>query len=328
MIEPQCSSDAAPEAARQTRQCAPAALLVRPARFGYNPQTAQSNRLQRDAPRGESSQAQALVEFESLRSALQSAGVRQCVAFDTDEPIKPDAVFPNNWVSFHRDGTIVLYPMHAPNRRLERRMEILAAVERELNFRRRRVLDLSPEERRGRFLEGTGSLVLDHVERVAYACRSVRTDESLVREWARLMAYEPELFDATDGGGVALYHTNVMLAIGSRCVIICSDALAYPDRARVLERLRASGRELIEISLEAMQGFAGNMLELCVPGEAAAAQSVLVMSARARASLSATQWGRLKAVADRILVIAVPTIETLGGGGVRCMLAEVPERDP
>ena len=292
MIEPQCSSDAAPGAARQTLQCAPAALLVRPARFGYNPQTAHSNRFQRDALRAESSEAQVLVEFESLRSALHSAGVRQCVAFDTHEPIKPDAVFPNNWVSFHRDGTIVLYPMHAPNRRLERRMEILAAV-----------------------------------ERVAYACRSARTDESLVREWARLMAYEPELFDATDGSGMPLYHTNVMLAIGSRCVIICSDALAYPDRARVLERLRASGREIIEIGLDAMRGFAGNMLELRVPGEAAAAQSVFVMSARARANLSATQWGQLSAVADRILAIAVPTIETFGGGSVRCMLAEVPERD-
>src|SRR5580704_18587143 len=247
MIEPQCSSDAAPGRARQTLQCAPAVLLVRPARFGYNPQTAESNRFQREALRAESSEA--LVEFERLRTALQSAGVRPCVAFDTHEPIKPDAVFPNNWVSFHRDGTVVLYPMHAPNRRLERRMEILAAVERELNFHRRRVLDLSPEERRGRFLEDTGSLVLDHVERVAYACRSARTDESLVREWARLMGYEPELFDATDGGGTALYHTNVMLAIGSRCVIICSDALAYPDRARVLERLRASGREIIEIDL-------------------------------------------------------------------------------
>lgn len=292
MIEPQCSSDAAPERVRQTQQCAPAVLLVRPARFGYNPQTAHSNRFQRDALRAESSEAQVLVEFESLRSALHSAGVRQCVAFDTHEPIKPDAVFPNNWISFHRDGTIVLYPMHAPNRRLERRMEILAAV-----------------------------------ERVAYACRSARTDESLVREWARLMAYEPELFDATDGSGMPLYHTNVMLAIGSRCVIICSDALAYPDRARVLERLRASGREIIEIGLDAMRGFAGNMLELRVPGEAAAAQSVFVMSARARANLSATQWGQLSAVADRILAIAVPTIETFGGGSVRCMLAEVPERD-
>jgi hypothetical protein len=303
-------------------------LLVRPARFGFNPQTAESNRFQRDAPSVDSSQALALVEFESLRSALQSAGVRQCVAFDTHEPIKPDALFPNNWVSFHRDGTIVLYPMHAPNRRLERRMEILAAVERELRFRRRRVLDLSPQERRGRFLEGTGSLVLDHVERVAYACRSARTDESLVREWARLMAYEPELFDASDGSGTALYHTNVMLAIGSRCAIICSDALALPDRARVLERLRASGRELIEIGLPALRGFAGNVLELRVSGEAAAAQSVLVMSARARATLSDAQWGQLSDAADRMLVVAVPTIETLGGGSVRCMLAEVPERDP
>jgi hypothetical protein len=327
MIEPQCSSKATPERARQTPQCAPAVLLVRPARFGYNPQTAQSNRFQRDALSSDSSAALALAEFDSLCTALQSAGVRQCVVSDTHEPSKPDAVFPNNWVSFHRDGTIVLYPMHALNRRLERRMEILAAVERELNFRRRRVLDLSPEERGGRFLEGTGSLVLDHVERVAYACRSARTDESLVRAWARLMDYDPELFDATDRSGTALYHTNVMLAIGSRCVIICSDALVSPDRARVLARLRASGRELIEISLEAMQGFAGNVLELCVSAGAGAAQSLLVMSARARAALSGAQWAQLRAMADRILVIAVPTIETLGGGSLRCMLAEVPELD-
>ena len=327
MIETQCTSNAAQERGRQTLQCAPAVLLVRPARFGYNLQTAESNRFQRDALGADSSQALALVEFAALCSALQSAGVRQCVAFDTPEPIKPDALFPNNWVSFHRDGTIVLYPMHAPNRRLERRMEILAAVERELNFRRRRLLDLSPEERRGRCLEGTGSLVLDHVERVAYACRSARTDESLVREWARLMGYDPEVFEATDGNGSALYHTNVMLAIGSRCAIICTDALAFADRARVLERLRASGREIIEIGLEAMRGFAGNVLELRVSDEAAATRSVLVMSAQARATLSAAQWGRLSDAADRVLVVGVPNIEMLGGGSVRCMLAEVPERD-
>ena len=138
-----------------------------------------------------------------------------CVVDDTSEPAKPDAVFPNNWVSFHRDGTIVLYPMLAPNRRAERRMEIVAAVEQRLGFRRTRLLDLSSHEQQGRMLEGTGSLVLDHVHRIAYACRSARTDESLVREWSALMNYEPLLFDALGAGGAPIYHTNVMLSIGS-----------------------------------------------------------------------------------------------------------------
>src|ERR1039457_4791078 len=141
------------------------------------------------------------------------------------EPVKPDAVFPNNWVSFHNDGTVVLYPMHAENRRRERRLDILEAVESELSFHRRRLLDLSAEETRGRHLEGTGSLVLDHVERVAYACRSARTDETLVREWARAMHYEAEVFDAVGRDCAALYHTNIMLAIGSPCAALRRRAL-------------------------------------------------------------------------------------------------------
>src|ERR1700722_14303772 len=158
MIEPQCSDRAIAAADRQALQCAPAVLLVRPERFGYNLQTAASNRFQRETASADSSEALARAEFDTLRSALQSAAVGLCVALDTSDPIKPDAVFPNNWVSFHHDGTIVLYPMQAQNRRPERRMDILVAVERDLGFRRRRVLDLSAEEGRGRFLEGTGSL--------------------------------------------------------------------------------------------------------------------------------------------------------------------------
>jgi hypothetical protein len=323
MLHP--SDSGTPESARRSIQCAPAVLLVRPAAFGGNPETAASNRFQRQALPGESSQAQALVEFEGLRSALQASGVRTCVALDTREPLKPDAVFPNNWVSFHRDGTIVLYPMQAANRRPERRMDILTAVEHELNFPRRRLLDLSHEERRGRFLEGTGSLVLDHVERVAYACRSARTDESLVREWARIMDYEAEVFDATDRAGAPIYHTNVMLAIGSRCAVVCSEVLAPGDRGRVLGRLRASGREILEIDIAAMQAFAGNVLELRAPAGAASELALLATSSAVRAGLDERLWAQLCGAVDRVLELAVPTIETLGGGSVRCMLAEVPE---
>ncbi len=304
---------------------APAVLMVRPAHFGFNPQTAHSNRFQRDAQVSAASSARALAEFSALHGALQAAGVRTCVIEDTLQPVKPDAVFPNNWVSFHSDGTIVLYPMCAPNRRPERRADILGLVEVELPFRRRRLLDLSAEESRGRYLEGTGSLVLDPRERVVYACRSARTDESLVREWARAMQYQAEVFDAFDGEGKALYHTNVMLSIGSRYAVICSEAIAAKDRERVRERLKASGRDLVEIGMNAMYAFACNVLELRARTSAGAMQSVLVMSSTARAAFDAEQWATLEAAVDRIIDVAIPTIETEGGGGVRCMLAEVPE---
>jgi hypothetical protein len=305
------------------QQCAAAVLMVRPARFGFNAQTAQSNRFQRDL-RAQSDPNHALLEFASFASALADSGVRTCVVDDTAEPEKPDAVFPNNWVSFHSDGTIVLYPMQAANRRLERRADILVRVERVLGFRCRHLLDLSGEEVHGRFLEGTGSLVLDHVQRVAYACRSPRTDAALVREWAQAMGYEPEVFDAAGADGVPVYHTNVLLSIGSRYALLCGESLARTDQARVRARLLASGRQLIEISLQAMQEFAGNVLELCSHTPARGKQSLLVMSGGARAALDALQWQQLNESVERVLVASLPTIETLGGGSARCMLAEVP----
>ncbi len=187
------------------------------------------------------------------------------------------------------------------------------------------MLDLSREEEAGRYLEGTGSLVLDHLERVAYACRSIRTDESLVHEWARAMHYEAEVFDATAPDGAPIYHTNVMLAIGARCAVICSDSVLPCDRGRVLARLRASGRELIEIDFAAMHDFAGNVLELQLPADAAGTRSLLVMSTRARAAFGREQLSRITSAVDRVLDVPLPTIETVGGGGARCMLAEVPD---
>jgi hypothetical protein len=305
-------------------QCAPAVLMVRPAHFGFNVQTAQSNRFQRQPQEGSSTQA-ARAELAALAQGLESAGVRTCIVEDTASPIKPDAVFPNNWVSFHDDGTIVLYPMQAANRRLERRLEMLAAVEHELRFRCRHLLDLSHEEQAGRYLEGTGSLVLDHLGRVAYACRSSRTDESLVQEWARAMHFEAEVFDAAGPDGAPIYHTNVMLAVGARCAVICSESIATRDRGRVLARLRDSGRELIEIDYAAMHDFAGNLLELQLPTQDAGTQSLLVMSTRARAALGRERLARIAGAVDRVLDVPLPTIETVGGGGARCMLAEVPE---
>jgi hypothetical protein len=312
-------------------QCAGAVFMVDPASFAFNEQTAASNAMQR-ADTGEAGTdvllARVRTEAQLLRRALESEGVRVLLVADTAVPRKPDAVFPNNWISFHADGTLVLYPLLAPNRRFERRMELVDEVCAALNFQPRRRLDLTAHEASGKFLEGTGSLVLDHVARVAYACRSPRTDESLVHEWVRQMDYQALVFDATDAQGQAYYHTNVLMWIGSRCLMVCAAAIAAADRARVMARLRHSGRELIEIDRDAVEAFAGNMLELATWDEALGDATVLVMSARAKGALSAAQLRQLSGSVDTVLAVPVPTIERVGGGSVRCMLAEVPETRP
>src|SRR5580692_8932218 len=240
-------------------QCAAAVMMIRPAAFDYNPQTAESNRMQveRD-PSSADVAGLALAEFDAAVRGLRAAGVSVCVVADEPLPAKPDAVFPNNWVSWHEDGTVVLYPMQAPNRRLERRPDLLEEIAERCRYRIARVLDLSAFEEQGRYLEGTGSLILDHVARQAFACRSLRTDEGLVRQWADQLGYTPIVFDATDSEGVAYYHTNVMLSIGQKLAVVASEAIAPQDRERVLTALAAS-RELIEIDRAAVAAFAGNM---------------------------------------------------------------------
>lgn len=303
--------------------------MVRPAAFGFNAQTAASNPLQQagvaDASQAAEAARCANEEFSGFVQALQSEGVQVVVGADTPQPAKPDAVFPNNWVSFHADGTVVLYPMLAANRRLERRAELVEQVCKECGFQPRRQIDLSSHELAGRILEGTGSMVLDHVARVAYACRSPRTDESLTHEWARAMDFEAVVFDAVDAKGQPYYHTNVMMWIGSRSTMVCADSIAPGDRERVLARLRATERELIEIDRAAVAAFAGNMLELATWDEALGDASVLVMSTSARAALGGPVIDRLRGCVDTILAVPVPTIERVGGGGVRCMLTEIPD---
>jgi hypothetical protein len=300
-------------------QCASGVLLVRPAQFAYNDQTEASNRFQHAAAMPDMA-VRARDEFDRVRVALEAAGVKVCVVEDSSEPPKPDAVFPNNWVSFHQDGTVVLYPMQAPNRRAERRMDVLEAVARQLGFARRRLIDLRMREDSGQMLEGTGSLVLDHVQRIAYACRSQRTDGAVVREWAGIMNFTPLLFDACGPDGAALYHTNVMLSIGSTWAVVCTASIVPADRDRVLASLRASGREIIEIGMASMLRFGANILEL--------GRGVLIMSEQARTGLRSSGdaiWSRLRGCVEQVVAVAVPTLETVGGGSVRCMLAEVPE---
>jgi hypothetical protein len=312
-----------PQAAPR-QQCADAVLMIRPATFGYNPDTALTNSFQPPTdPNAADAGASARAEFEQLLRALVSEGVSVCAVDDSAVPAKPDAVFPNNWLSFHADGTLVLYPMQAPSRRGERRREVIDAALRELHFKVSRELDLTHYESHGKFLEGTGSLVLDHVERVAYACISPRTHPQVLSEWARQLQYEPVIFTATNRAGVALYHTNVMLTIGSRVAVIGTEAIALSDRERVLARLRASGREIIEIGHAEIAHFAGNMLELGTWDEALGDSRVLVMSETTRRALKPEAFRQLSGCSDAVLAVPVPTIEKLGGGSVRCMLAEV-----
>ena len=302
-------------------QCAGAVLLVRPASFAFNAQTAASNAFQHAAPGcapdGEIALA-ALREFQAVGELLTRLGVQVVVAHDTVLPVKPDAVFPNNWVSFHRDGSVVLYPMLAANRRWERREEIVRQAARETKFVIRRRVDLTRREEEGKYLEGTGSLVLDRGFGIAYACLSPRTDREVFEEFARELRYETVIFDALDAAGRPIYHTNVMMSVGERFAVVCAQAIEPPvARAAVLARLQSTGHEMVEISPAQMQCFAGNLLQL-----RGAAGAVIALSNTAWGSLDAGQRRRLEGH-GQIAIADIPDIEHFGGGGVRCMLAEI-----
>jgi hypothetical protein len=311
-------------AAAAAQQCADAVLMIRPAAFGFNAETAVTNTFQHPDAADPAATAQlARAEFEQLAQALKSEGVQVIALEDTAAPPKPDAVFPNNWVSFHACGTVVLYPMQSASRRAERRQDLIEAAVNASGFKLSHLLDLTHYESQGRFLEGTGSLVLDHIARVAYACASPRTHPEVVAEWARELNYEPVIFQAADTGGTPLYHTNVLMCIGARVVVIGSEAIAASDRERVLARLAASGREIIEVGQAGIGQFAGNMLELASWDEALGDCRLLVMSQSARRALKPEAFAQLSGCTDAVLTVPVPTIEAVGGGSVRCMIAEV-----
>ena len=300
--------------------------MVRPARFACNPQTAASNAFQRHPTPlvGNDLQAAALQEFDELATALDRAGVEVLIAPDSDQPAKPDAIFPNNWVSFHHDGTVALYPMLAPNRRWERRDEVLEQVVRKGGFRVSRTVDLTHREAEEKYLEGTGSVVLDRVHRMAYACSSPRTDLDVLGEFAQLLDYDLMTFDATDSSGRAIYHTNVLMAIGTAFAVVCGDSIAnVAHRTAVFSKLRATGHDVVDITREQMAQFAANVLELASP-----AAKLISLSTTALDSLNRIQRAILESHAA-LVPVSIPTIERVGGGGVRCMLAEIhlPKRD-
>ena len=301
-------------------QLASTVLMIRPAGFESNPQTAASNRFQGKSPiPRDEQQAVALREFDDLVAALRGAGIEVIVIDDTVYPHTPDAIFPNNWISMHADGRVVLYPMEAPNRRAERRLDVVDKLHHTHRRLVTEVIDLSAHEERGQFLEGTGSMVLDRVNRVAYACLSTRTHLVPLGDFAQRMGYDIVAFDAVDRAGVPIYHTNVLMSVGEDVAVICDAAIPREDqREAVLARLRETGHRVVRIDYSQLEAFAGNVLEL----RSRDGERIIAMSMRAFDSLDDRQRGTL-ATGARIVSTPIDTIESSAGGSVRCMLAEV-----
>ena len=297
-------------------------LMIRPAQFRMNEQTAVNNYFQ--AQVGMTPEAlvkKAQEEFDAYVSVLREKGVQVTVVQDTLDPDTPDALFPNNWVSFHQDATVALYPMFAENRRLERREAVLEILEED-GFIIDQVMDYTAAEDSGIFLEGTGSLILDRVHKKAYCALSSRADEELFIEFCEDFEYTPVIFTANqtvEGKRLPIYHTNVMMCLAETFAVICSDSIDDKKaRKAVLNHLKEDGKEVIAISEVQMHSFAGNMLQVLGSNET----PYLVMSTTAYESLQADQLSKIRKHCE-IIHADLSTIETCGGGSARCMMAEV-----
>lgn len=304
------------------KQLSPYILMIRPAQFRMNEQTAVNNYFQSQTgltPKEVVTKAQQ--EFDAYVAVLRSKGVQVTVVQDTEDPDTPDALFPNNWVSFHSDGTVVLYPMFAENRRLERREAILEILEED-GFLISEVMDYTAAEKENIFLEGTGSLLLDRVNKKAYCALSVRAHEDLFIEFCEDFEYTPVIFNALQTVGdkrLPIYHTNVMMCLAESFAVICLDCIDNKkERKNVLSHLKADGKEVIAISEAQMHAFAGNMLQLLGSNDT----PYLVMSTTAYQSLTREQLSKIQAHCE-IIHSDLHTIETAGGGSARCMMAEV-----
>ncbi len=305
------------------RQITKHILMIRPYRFDLNEETMGSNAFQQQN-REETSdkiQQKALKEFDNFVSKLKKAGIHVIVVEDHPKPFTPDAIFPNNWISFHDDGQVIVYPMEAPSRRAERRMDIVVDLKTKHGFTVDNVVDIATDnEASALFLEGTGSLVLDHLSKKAYACLSTRTNSKVLAQWSELTGYQPISFTALDQHKQPIYHTNVLMCIGVDFAIICLEAINNAvEREMVVRELALSGREIITLSFEQMNAFAGNMLQL----ETSKGKRILVLSKASYDVLRPEQLAILQKYNDRLLPISIPTIEKYGGGSVRCMMAEV-----
>ena len=295
-------------------------LMIRPVRFGFNEETAESNAFQDVKLATETkniAQEKALKEFDAMTQWLKNIGVNVIIVEDRPEPHTPDSIFPNNWISFHQSGKVILYPMQAQNRRLERRLDIIETLKNQ--FQVEKIIDLSHFESQNKFLEGTGSLVLDRNHKIAYACLSPRTNIEVLKAFEQEMGYKIIPFRAVDGNLKPIYHTNVLMCIGDVFAVICLQAIPDLDeRLMVKQCLENSGKHIIEISLAQMNSFAGNMLLILnKKGE-----KYLVMSTNAYESLTTLQRNTLDDYAQ-LVHFDLTTIEGNGGGSARCMMAEV-----
>jgi hypothetical protein len=298
-------------------QSADSVLMIRPGRFYPNPETAADNAFQRDANRDlDSLTLVARNEFDAAVQTLRTAGVNVHVFEDTAEPEKPDAVFPNNWMSTHHDGRIALFPMYSALRRRERRPDIVEELRK--HYRVTEVIDYSAFEDQGCCLEGTGSLVFDHLNKIAYVSLSNRSSPKMIQRFAEDFSYEPVTFTSIGSNGQPIYHTNVMMCIGTAFAMVGLEMI--PDKAELQEvraHLEKTGKEILELSTDQIANFAGNAIELHNrPGE-----KLLVLSSRAAGVLAEEQHERLNRYA-RLVPLELPTIE-LGGGSARCMIATI-----
>jgi hypothetical protein len=301
------------------KQCTSSVLMVRPASFQYNEQTALSNDYQKKPNLSKKEVIeQAQKEFDAMVELLEEHGVNVLVIEDTVTPEKPDAIFPNNWISMHQNGDIYLYPMKTPNRSAERRPEIIKEIKE--YFEVRHVHDWSENEKQGVALEGTGSIIFDHVHHKAYACLSPRTDEKLFRKLCKELQYEPIVFRAYKSNGAEQYHTNVVMCIGEEFVVICLDSITDKgERKEVLNSLKEDNFAIIEITQDQLENhFAGNMLNVYNNN----IESILVMSERAFKSLTKEQIATIEKFAQ-IVAPKIDLIEEVGGGSARCMMAEI-----
>lgn len=299
----------------------PTILMIRPVHFAYNAETAINNAFQNDPEYAHQSdnvqiQERARAEFDGFVEKLRAVDIPVMVVEDSEEPHTPDSIFPNNWITTHSDGTVVLYPMFAENRRLERKDSVIELIH--YTFRTGKLIDLTEHEGSDRFLEGTGSFILDRDNKIAYACLSPRTDEGLFRKLCAQLEYKAVVFHAYDGEGTAIYHTNVMMCVADRYAIINLDCIPPEEREMVREELTGSGKKVITITQDQMARFAGNMLQVF----SRQGNSYLVMSSQAYHSLDTDQVKAIEEM-DKILHSPLDTIESNGGGSARCMMAEV-----
>ena len=291
-------------------------LMIEPCSFGFNEETAANNYFQQKI-KIENIQEKALAEFNEFVAKLKSNGIDVQVVKDTPEPLTPDSIFPNNWISFHEEGNIVLYPMFAVNRRAERKKTVLDAVHKIVSVKE--TIDLTHFEEIGLYLEGTGSMVLDRQNKISYACLSGRTDTEVLEAFCLALGYEAIWFHAADRNGHEIYHTNVMMCIADQFAVVCLEAVPNDEeRKRLLDSIVASGKTIIEIDFTQMEHFCGNMLQVNNTN----GEKFLVMSTQANNHLRSDQISSLRSF-NAIIHSPIDTIESIGGGSARCMLAEV-----